>query len=87
MKRSKLFRDKPDEPVKTAAYWIEHAMKYPNVLTPKSASLSYIQLHLLDVKLFIGVVIFTVLYTVWKLIATIAVLLKGKSAIKKTKTS
>lgn len=87
MKRSRIFRDKQEEPVKTAAYWIEHAMKYPNVLTPKSASLSYIQLHLLDVKLLIGAVIFTALYTVWKLLATIGALLKGKPAVKKAKRS
>ncbi|CAH1389493.1 unnamed protein product [Nezara viridula] len=87
MKRSKIFRDKPEEPVKTAAYWIEHAMKYPNVLTPKSASISYIQLHLLDVKLFVGVILSAILYAVWKLLATIAKLFRGKPTTKKVKRS
>ncbi|XP_066904014.1 UDP-glucosyltransferase 2 [Halyomorpha halys] len=87
MKKSKIFRDRPEEPVKTAVYWIEHAMKYPNVLTPKSASLSYVQLHLLDVKLFLGTVLLTALYIIWKLLASISRLFKGKPAVRKAKRS
>lgn len=57
-RRSKMLRDKRQNSLEEAIYWVEHAMKYPNALTPKAAELNFFQLHLIDIKLFILILLF-----------------------------
>ncbi|CAH1389499.1 unnamed protein product [Nezara viridula] len=78
MRRSKLFRDRRHSPAEEAAYWIEHAIKYPNVLTPKAAWLSFVQLHLIDVQLFLLAAIVSVWYITCKLFGAVVGLCKSK---------
>ncbi|CAH1389501.1 unnamed protein product [Nezara viridula] len=82
MRRSKLFRDRRHSPAEEAAYWIEHAIKYPNALTPKAAWLSFVQLHLIDVKLFLLAALISILYGISKLLSTVGKLWKSKSTEK-----
>lgn len=46
-----MLKDKRHSPVDEAVYWVEHSLKYPYSLTPKSVNLSAIELHLMDVKI------------------------------------
>lgn len=84
-RRSKIFRDRPMEPLDEAVFWIEHVIKYPDVLKPKALTLSYIQLHLIDVKLFIVAVFLAVVFIAWKVIKIFVRTLRGKSTPRKEK--
>nr|XP_024216492.1 UDP-glucuronosyltransferase 1-9 [Halyomorpha halys]XP_024216493.1 UDP-glucuronosyltransferase 1-9 [Halyomorpha halys] len=84
---SKMFRDRLVEPVDEAVFWIEHVIKYPDVLKPKALSMSYIQLHLIDVMLFVISVLLAVVFIAWKSITIIVRLFKRKSTPSKEKTS
>ncbi|CAH1389492.1 unnamed protein product [Nezara viridula] len=84
-RRSEIFRDRAVEPIDEAVFWIEHVIKYPNVLQPKSTSLSFIQLHLIDVMLFIISVFLAVVIIAWKSIRILFRILKGKSIPRKVK--
>ncbi|XP_066904018.1 uncharacterized protein [Halyomorpha halys] len=85
-RRSKIFRDRLVEPLDEAVFWIEHVIKYPDVLKPKALSLSYIQLHLIDVMLFVISVLLAVVFIAWKTITITVKILKGKSMPRKMKT-
>ncbi|XP_014275916.1 UDP-glucosyltransferase 2 [Halyomorpha halys] len=87
IKRSKIFRDRPVKPLDEAVFWIEHVIKYPEVLKPKALSLSYIQLHLIDVTLFVIGVFLAVMFIMWKSITIFVRILKRKSTPKKEKRS
>nr|XP_014286924.1 UDP-glucuronosyltransferase 2B17-like [Halyomorpha halys] len=78
LRRSKIFRDRILSPAEEAAYWIEHAIKYPNALTPKGAWLTFVQLHLIDVKLFILATVICLLCVACKLLTAIGKLCKSK---------
>nr|XP_024216483.1 uncharacterized protein LOC106687521 [Halyomorpha halys] len=86
-RRSKIFRDRLVEPLDEAVFWIEHVIKYPDVLKPKALSLSYIQLHLIDVMLFVISVLLAVVFIAWKTITITVKILKGKSMPRKMKTT
>lgn len=62
LRRSKILKDRRHSPVEEAVYWVEHSLKYPYSLTPKSLHLSAIELHLIDVKIFLTLGLLTVLY-------------------------
>ncbi|XP_014281893.1 UDP-glycosyltransferase UGT5 isoform X2 [Halyomorpha halys] len=87
IRMSKIFRDRPVEPVDEAVFWIEHVIKYPNVLKPKALSMSYIQLNLIDVILLLLSVFLAVIFIAWKSITIIIGILKGKSTPVKEKRS
>ncbi|XP_024217739.2 UDP-glucosyltransferase 2-like [Halyomorpha halys] len=78
MRRSKMVRDRRQSPAEEAAYWVEHAIKYPNVLTPKAATLSFVQLHLIDIKLFLLATMISLLWVTCKLLKAIGGLCKSK---------
>ncbi|XP_014286944.1 UDP-glucosyltransferase 2 [Halyomorpha halys] len=78
MKRSKLFRDRIQSPAEEAAYWIEHSIKYPNVLVPKGAWLSFVQLHLIDIQLFILAAVICLFCVTCKLLKAVGSLCKSK---------
>ncbi|XP_014286934.1 UDP-glucosyltransferase 2 [Halyomorpha halys] len=83
LRRSKMLRDMRHSPVEEAVYWIEHTLKYPFALTPKSTNLSAIEFHLIDVKIFITlalILILYILYFVFKIAKNIAL-----KAIRKPK--
>ncbi|CAH1389490.1 unnamed protein product [Nezara viridula] len=86
-RRSKIFRDRAVEPLDEAVFWIEHVIKYPDVLKPKATSLSFIQLHLIDVMLFIIGAFLAVVIVAWKTISILMRMLKGKYTPKKVKSS
>lgn len=62
LRRSQMLKDRRHSPVEEAVYWVEHSLKYPFSLTPKSLDLSVIQLHLVDINIFITLGLLTVLY-------------------------
>ncbi|CAH1389502.1 unnamed protein product [Nezara viridula] len=78
MRRSKLFRDRRHSPAEEAAYWVEHAIKYPNALVPKAVWLSFVQLHLIDVQLFILATAICLIWVTSKLICVVRKLCKSK---------
>ncbi|XP_066904016.1 UDP-glucosyltransferase 2 [Halyomorpha halys] len=68
LRRSKMLKDRRHSPVEEAVYWIEHTLKYPFALSPKSTSLSAIEFHLIDVKIFITLVLILVLYILYHIL-------------------
>ncbi|CAH1389496.1 unnamed protein product [Nezara viridula] len=62
LRRSTILKDRRHSPVEEAVYWVNHALKYPFALSPKSVNLSTVQLHLIDVKIFITLGLFLVLF-------------------------
>lgn len=83
MRRSKLLRERRHSPAEEAAYWVEHSIKYPNVLTPKGAFIPFVQLHLIDVQLFLLAVIAFIYCGTCKLLSALGGLCKSKSKDKK----
>ncbi|CAH1389494.1 unnamed protein product [Nezara viridula] len=65
LRRSKILKDKRYTPVEEAVYWIEHTLKYPFTLTPKSLGLTATELHLLDVKIFVTLGLLLVLFMIY----------------------
>ncbi|CAH1389491.1 unnamed protein product [Nezara viridula] len=86
-RRSKIFRDRAVEPLDEAVFWIEHVIKYPDVLKPTATSLSFIQLHLIDVMLFIIAVFLGVVIIAWKSIKVLFRVFNKKTMHKKEKRS
>nr|XP_014275923.1 2-hydroxyacylsphingosine 1-beta-galactosyltransferase-like [Halyomorpha halys] len=61
-RRSALLRDTRTSPVDDAVFWIEHSIKFPNALTPRSAYMSFVVLNLIDVKFILLIIIFSMYY-------------------------
>lgn len=51
-----MLRDKRQHPLDEAIYWIEHVIKFPNMLTPKSAYQPFWVLHQIDVLVLLLIV-------------------------------
>ncbi|CAH1389503.1 unnamed protein product [Nezara viridula] len=56
-RRSQMLRNRQHTPLAEAVYWVEHAIKYPNFLTPKSAFMSFWEKRIFDVGTFIIVIV------------------------------
>ncbi|CAH1389509.1 unnamed protein product [Nezara viridula] len=61
-RRSSMLRDTQNSPVDEAVFWIEHAIKYPNALTPRSAYMSFVVVNLIDIKIILLIVILSLYY-------------------------
>ncbi|KAJ8030026.1 UDP-glucuronosyltransferase 1-2 [Holothuria leucospilota] len=60
---SDIHHDLPMTPLERAVYWIEHVMKFGDQhLRPRSADMSFIELYMIDVAVFLLFVLFIVLY-------------------------
>lgn len=66
MKRSMIFRDRPNTPLETAMYWIDHVLKHKDTahLRSASAKLSWYELYSLDVLIILVAIIYVVQKTV-----------------------
>lgn len=82
-KRSRMLRERPRTAAEEAVYWVEFAINYPNALTPRGAFLSFIELHMIDVKLIVLVSI----YLIYKFLVVLLSLFKRSLPVKKVKTS
>ncbi|XP_014275846.1 UDP-glycosyltransferase UGT4 [Halyomorpha halys] len=49
--RSRMVKDRRHSALDEAVFWVEHAIKYPNALTPASAYMTFLELHMLDLGL------------------------------------
>lgn len=63
MKRSLIFRDRPNKPLETAMYWVDHVLKHKDTDQLRSAStkLTWYELYSLDVFVFLTVTIYVIL--------------------------
>lgn len=66
-----------------AAYWVEYGIKYPNSLTPKSAYLSFFELHMLDVYAFIIVNVVATTYILKKIFKFICTKFKSTKKLRR----
>ncbi|XP_064634136.1 UDP-glucuronosyltransferase 1A1-like [Lineus longissimus] len=82
---SRIFRDQPMDPRQTAAYWIEHVMKYgADHLQSKTNEMSWFRILMMDV-LFVVCVVFLVLCVLIAVVCHIAFrkcCLKSKPKLK-----
>ncbi|XP_066904020.1 UDP-glycosyltransferase UGT4 [Halyomorpha halys] len=58
-------KDRRHTPAEEAVYWVEHSLKYPFALTPKSINLSAIELHMIDIGIFVTSVLLFSLYIIY----------------------
>lgn len=68
-----------------AVYWVEHSLKYPFALTPKSIYLSAIELHMIDVTSFIIsvlIIVMLIIYSVFKGVKSCICKTKEKAKLK-----
>jgi glucuronosyltransferase len=88
-KASAIFRDQPMEPRETAAYWIDHVIKYgADHLLSKTNEMSWIQILMWDVLFVVCFVVFMVLSTLFLLCRCLfRRCCRGKSSTPKVKQS
>ncbi|CAH1389510.1 unnamed protein product [Nezara viridula] len=77
-RRSSMLRDTQTSPVDDAVFWIEHAIKYPNSLTPRSAYMSFIVVNLIDIKIILLIVIISLYYIARKFVGSNNYKIPGK---------
>lgn len=85
MQRSRMVRDRRHSALDEAVYWVEHAIKYPNALTPASAYMNFFELHMLDLALTALVLLIVVLgflVSLCKVIAKTGGLIREKKKLK-----
>lgn len=69
MKVSAVFRDRPQPPLDTAVYWIEHVARHGGAhLKPASADIPLYKYLLLDVLAFLGAIGFVVFVFMYKIL-------------------
>lgn len=81
-RRSQMLKDKRQPPMDEAIYWIEHAIKYPNMLTPKSAQQPFWVLHQIDVLVFLLIVIPILVLTLGNRLSRAVLLLSANITVK-----
>ncbi|CAH1389507.1 unnamed protein product [Nezara viridula] len=72
LQRSRMVKDRRHSALDEAVYWIEHAIKYPNVLTPASAYMTFLELHMLDLAFIILVLLIVTVTIILSLYKTFA---------------
>lgn len=72
-KRSLIFRERLNEPLETAIFWIDHIIKHQDSshLRPGSVQLAWFELYSLDVLVIVGFIIFSIVYSLKLIISFI----------------
>ncbi|CAH1389506.1 unnamed protein product [Nezara viridula] len=78
--KSQMLRDRRHTAQEEAIYWVEHAIKYPNSLTPRSAFMSFWEKRIFDVGTFF---ILTIILMYILLKCIMAIFKKSKHISKK----
>ncbi|OWF43377.1 UDP-glucuronosyltransferase 1-9 [Mizuhopecten yessoensis] len=65
---STIFRGRSESPLQHASYWVDHIVRYGNKFVHSySVDMPWYQYYLLDILMFVGMVLFAVVYTVYVL--------------------
>lgn len=83
-KVSSVFRDRPQPPLETAVYWIEHVARHGGThLRPASADIPFYRYLLLDVLAFLAAIGFVVFVFTYKILICILNMIFTRSQKRK----
>lgn len=84
-KISKLFQDKPSKPLDTAVWWIEYAIRNPNLdhLKSPTVSIGWLVSNSYDIMLVALAIVIILLYTICRVISGVKNLFGGSNKTKR----